>query len=111
MKLLAIVFFVMNLFLIFLYFNRVESKPIILKIHNGQYKDSTVKLQGTLISFVIRLEDANGIGFIESDGYIIQIYNLTSLNYTEGDLIETYSRIVRAYLNFIAKLFYEKRSY
>lgn len=95
LKFLVIVLFVMNVSLIFLYFNQVESKPIILKIHEGQYKDPTIKLRGTLIFFVVRPEDANGIGFIESDGYIIQIYNLTSLNYTEGDLIETYSSIVR----------------
>jgi hypothetical protein len=96
---MAIILFVAIVSIIALpYFNlffSVSSKPVILKLYEGQYNSPTIKLTGTLISFRISSATGKGMGYIENDGYVISILNLTNLNYTVGDVIETNSSIIR----------------
>jgi len=69
--------------------------PIFLRIHKGEYNSSTVKINGTLVSFRISSSTGKGMGYIENEGYIIEIMNLTNIDYSIGDVIETNSTIVR----------------
>jgi hypothetical protein len=96
---MAIILFVVIVAIIaFPYFNlffSVSPKPIILKLYGGQYNSPTIKLTGTLISFRISSATGKGMGYIENDGYVISISNLTNLNYAVGDVIETNSSIIK----------------
>lgn len=97
LKLLAIVLLVLNsgILFLYLYFKQSSSKPIILEIYENKYNSSTIKLSGTLISFRISSTTGKGMGYIENEGYVISIINLTNLNYDVGDVIETNSSIIR----------------
>jgi hypothetical protein len=93
LKLLLILFLALDLTLLFLYFRQAASEPLLLKIYKNQYNYSTIKLKGTLVSFRISSATGKGMGYLEEGGYVIQIYNLTNINYKAGDVIETNSSI------------------
>jgi hypothetical protein len=97
LKLLVIVLLVLNSSILFsyIYLKHFLSEPIILKIHENQYNYSTIKLKGTLIYFWVSPKTRKGIGYIENEGYVISILNLTNLNYSVGDVIETNSSIIK----------------
>jgi hypothetical protein len=106
LKLLAIVLLVLNsgILFLYLYFKQSSSKPIILEIYENKYNSSTIKLTGTLISFRISSTTGKGMGYIENGGYVIPIINLTNLNYSVGDVIETNSSIIRDNFVLLASL-------
>jgi hypothetical protein len=79
----------------------------IIKLHKGEYVYSTIKLNGTIIFFMINSINGTGIGYIENDGYVIPIFNLIG-SYDIGDIIETNSTIVRDNFVFLNSIFDRK---
>jgi hypothetical protein len=105
-KLLVIALLLLNSGILFsyIYLKHFLSEPIILKIYENQYNYSTIKLKGTLIYFWASPKTGKGIGYIENDGYVISILNLTNLNYTVGDVIETNSSIIKGVVTSLESL-------